>query len=319
MKKIVNKLLFGGNKIAKGKVKGFMGFTHVQISFLLFLLIYLFPFDFVKSYVESIKPLQIFFPVLFIVAGSALLPDLDNGSDKSTASYQLGFIGRLLSTGMQAICAIVLSLFRMKDDRKPVSMHRYLWHTPFVSISITLLFWFCIEDGNVPMYKLMMDAYKTGTIPMFLINNLPSIICIFVSFVAIKLGFNMLSFVPLKFIPIDMKAKLIIQNAAVAILTGMVFMMNASQLKFAGAAIGIGWLFHILGDAITQGSAPLIWPIPKFWGKKRMWWYNPWILGPAQIYTGGLVNKIIDFALIGINGVLFYFVLRDIILPLIGR
>jgi membrane-bound metal-dependent hydrolase YbcI (DUF457 family) len=65
-----------------------------------------------------------------------------------------------------------------------------------------------------------------------------------------------------------------------------------SVIRFLGAGIYIGALFHCVGDAFSLGSIPFVYPIPV---KKQAYW-RPHI--PGQIETAGLANKILDIALL---------------------
>jgi hypothetical protein len=82
--------------------------------------------------------------------------------------------------------------------------------------------------------------------------------------------------------------------------------MPFKTLKLIGVAISLGYLFHIVGDVLTKGSSPIYFPIPTPTktgkGIKFKFWCKPYILGGKfNITTGGAVNIILNFLLMGIN------------------
>lgn len=287
------------NKVLNRKVKGFSGVTHLLLALTLFFLLFLIPIGSLVDFVGLAKSdIKYFLVVMIIIGGASLLPDLDN--DESTAGYQLGFIGVVIKTVMKTIAYIIYSFYHLKNDREPKSMHRLFWHTPFVAFLIILYFMFLFPTGKESFVDMITKLFEDKDISLFLINNTSVFILIVVSYACTLLGSNVLLYWPLKLLPISYKIKSLINNIVPIVVMVVVCMMPLDQLRFIGLSIGLGYLFHILGDLISQGSVPVHWPIP-YKGKA---WNTPWILGPFQIKTGGIVNTILNFVLIGVNVVL---------------
>ena len=95
--------------------------------------------------------------------------------------------------------------------------------------------------------------------------------------------------------------------------TWQMWIMPFSKLKLICTAIVLGYLFHILGDILSKGSAPLFFPIPTpvktSKGLKFRFWWKPYLFdGKFNITTGGAVNVILNFVLIGIDIALAWFI-----------
>lgn len=284
------------NKILRKKVKGFGGVTHVLLAITLLLLMLIYPFPYFKDFVgmaqESTKYFLIF---LFIVSGAALLPDLDN--DESTAGYQLGIFGSLIKVFMKTTAYIVYSVYNLKNDQPPKSMHRLLWHTPLIGLLILLYFVYFSPEGNQSYWNLITSTISNGTYTSFAINHIVTTVIMIIAYLCAVLGSNIILYWPMKILPFGNFIKSMINNIVPILI--LIFLLNIPiyELQYIGIAIGLGYIFHLVGDIITQGSVPLIWPIP--WNGKA--WNKPNILGPFQIRTGGIVNTIINFVLLGLN------------------
>ena len=288
-------------KILKQKVKAFSGITHVLLAVLLFLLLMMFPIPFLNEYVARLKSnIPLLFVSFIVLSGASLLPDLDN--DVSTAGFQLGFIGSIMTTFMKSIAQMIYSLYNLKGDRPPKSMHRLFWHTPFVGILMIVFFWFKLPTGNLVFGEALVAAYKNKSLISFILANLSGFILILLAFISGHLGSNILLYWPLKLLPVGYRVKRIIEYLVPGFIFFYLFKATYTDLKFIGLSISLGYLFHIVGDAITKGSVPVIWPIP--WKKQA--WAKPRILGPFQIETGGLVNMILNFVFLILNVILMY-------------
>lgn len=284
----------------KSKRKGFSGVTHMLIALCLFMIILLIPIDLFKDYVTKLKSNIIFMVVAFtIIAGASLLPDLDN--HESTAGYQLGFVGSIMKLFMTITSSIIFTLYRLKNDKEPVSMHRMFWHTPFSAMIFILLFLF-IPKSNQVFGDMIIKAFKNKNLIEFVFEFTTPMLCLFLGFVSSLLGSNMLLYWPLKLFHVDRRTKSLIHKIIPILILIFSFNLTLNELRYIGITIGLGYMFHIIGDLFSQGSVPIIWPIPI---KGQAYW-KPWILGPFQIRTGGIVNMILNYGLLVVNFILFY-------------
>ena len=113
----------------KNRIKsddGFLGDTHAMSAVAGFLLLVLFAKDYFlnQGFTDNVIVLLI---ASFVVAGAALIPDLDN--TKSTAMSVLGPVGNLLSTAMRSIATAIFYITRSRYDDKVANPHRGFWHT----------------------------------------------------------------------------------------------------------------------------------------------------------------------------------------------
>lgn len=296
---MINKI----NNNLNTKKSGFSGITHILIAITLTLVMIRFPFKLTQDFVSFITSNWILIISSFlIIIGASLLPDLDN--DISTATVQLGIIGALIKTSMQTISYIVYAFTRLRnDDKAPQSMHRKLFHTPFVAFLLIALFYFGLEIESNSFLNIVRDISLNKNWSEILSYPVTSI-CILLIFISTWLGINTIMYWPLKIVRISLlvKNKQILFILIAMAITYYSMTLPMTQLRYMGIAIGVGYLFHIIGDLFSEGSVPIIWPIPALWAKK--FWYAPNILGPFQIYTGGIVNKIINIGLLVLNSML---------------
>lgn len=296
-------------KLLNRKVKGFSGITHILIAiFLLFILLYIkIPFseNFIFLFKNNWKFIIVSF---FTITGAALLPDLD--SARSTARFQLGFLGSLLKTGMTSLSYLATKLTRMKKDWIPDSQHRCLWHTPFIGGLIGFLFWKFIPESQVTYLSLLKSTINNMDFANWFIDNLASHICIFMAFCSIYLGVKIISFRVFKIFPNTIQRVLpltIIMACFYLLLT-----ISFTEIKYIGVSISLGYLFHIFGDIFTKGSIPILWPIPIPW--KNQWWWRPQGFIFGKIETGGILNIIINYILLALNLFIGYLLfIKDLI------
>ena len=113
----------------KNRIKsddGFLGETHAMSAVAGFLLLVLFAKDYFlnQGFTDNIIILLI---ASFVVAGAALIPDLDN--TKSTAMSVLGPLGNLLSTKNEKYRNCYLYITRSRYDEKVSQPSRGFWRT----------------------------------------------------------------------------------------------------------------------------------------------------------------------------------------------
>ncbi len=290
-------------KFLKEEVEGFAGTTHVLIAILFLFLLVLFPTPFTQGYLKTITSDYLFFSVIFFtIAGASLLPDLDN--NESTAKYHTGIFGELLTITMKITSSLAVSFTTMENDKKPKTQHRYLWHTIFISVCIMALLWFGIPSIGKSYLEIMKEQYSSGgwqEIVVYNVDHSSLFLGVVFSLISLNMGFNVVTWRLFKIVPwmiIKKWGPHLIQLGYIFLLLNM----PLSRLEFVGLSVGIGYLFHNLGDLFSLGSIPLIWPIPAFW--KKQWWWKPYM--PFQLYTGGIANKILDVVLLFIDLLLFW-------------
>ena len=298
-----NNIKTTAHKLIIRKTRGFSGITHVLIAImLLFLLLYLdIPFSIVyKSlFMNNWKFVIVAF---FTIAGAALLPDLD--SPRSTARYQLKLLGTLLKTALTSLSYLTTSIFRMKNDWVPKTQHRCLFHTPFIGILIGFLFWIFIPNSQVSYLYIWRSAVETSDYSSMLVDNISIHICVFLAFCCIYLGVNILAYRILRIFPRTVKRFL--PFATTLLCFWLLLNFSFAEIKYIGVSISLGYLFHIFGDLFTEGSVPIIWPIPVPW--KKQWWWRPRGIIFGRIKTGGMINFILNYVLIAVNLFLGYII-----------
>jgi hypothetical protein len=284
---------------------GFSGFTHWLIALMLFFLIWLTPIAMAQSYVSAIMQSWIFaFMVFLVIGGASLLPDLDSSplqEGGSTAVYQLGFLGQGLSIVAVVISGVIWNIMHTKHDEKPPSQHRMFFHAPFVAVVIFAFNWFAYPSSNASPASMGWTSVPASVYTM-----------IFLGAISVYLGASMFFYKVLSLLRRQRSTQIFCWLFLVLSIWSM-WRMPLSQLKLIGTAISLGYLFHIIGDLLTKGSAPLFFPIPTPVKTRRgigfrMWW-KPYLFGGKfAITTGGTVNIILNFILTGVNLFLVWFI-----------
>lgn len=280
---------------------GFMGKTHWLIAMCLFFIMWIIPWDFANEYIDAISSNKIFaFMVFLIIGGASLIPDLDSSplqEGGSTAVYQLGFLGNALSVLVIVISGVVYAIFHTKSDAKPKSQHRMLFHAPLIPFIIFAYAIFFIPKT---------DQRLIDNIGM---ENANMCILVFLASISIYLGSSMLFYRLLKLF----HRQRYTQWFCLFFLTlGIYSMLNMpyTQLRLIVEAIGFGYLFHIIADFFSKGSAPIFFPIPTKKNGNWVIWNKPYFLGISSlaITTGGMLNLVLDFIFAGLDILLFYII-----------
>lgn len=285
--------------IWKCKHGGFSGITHWLFAILLFFILWTLPYEFPRQYVQSINtsiPFAIM--IFFIMGGSALAPDLDSSplqEGGSTAVYQLGALGYGLSIICITLSGVIHSIFHTKYDDRPESQHRMFFHTLIVPIALYLY-----GRWNIPKTTdTLMDHWGWDSLPIILV--------VFLAAISVYLGSTMLIYKVLKLIN-KQKYTQWICLAIMAISVYFILNMEYYRLNIISTTIALGYASHVITDLFSQGSAPIFFPIPTFKSKKMVLWRKPYLLGNSSlaIRTGGLINIVLNFALMGINVFMFW-------------
>lgn len=283
-------------KKLKRKLPAFMGKTHVLLSLVLFAICIMLPiYPFQITFGTLKHNILLFIVSMAVLAGGALLPDLDNA--QSTAGAKLGPLGSMFTLFMKSTSSIVWNVYHMKGDWRPINQHRYLWHTPVIGLGLIALFYFGLPNGNYTIFTNIKNSIDTGQLGYFIRTNAILILFIILCFMAVLIGSSAIMNTVLKILPIPSLVKYILPVGC------LVYIATAkyNDLRVLGVALGAGYLMHCIEDFFCDTGIPLIWPIPAFW-KKQVWW-RPKI--PLRVTTGGTVNTIIDLiALVAAIGLL---------------
>lgn len=283
---------------------GFSGITHWLIAIFLFFCMWLMPIPFAQDYISAITQSKIFAIIIFfVIGGASLLPDLDSSplqEGGSTAVYQLGFLGNLLSVVAITISGVVYSILHTKYDDKPKSQHRMLFHAPIIPILLYLWVIICIPSTS----DRLMDHRDLEHFSMFVL--------VFFAGASVYLGASMIIYKILKLIGRQSTTQFICLVIMIFSIWNFLT-MPYSQLKLVGIAIALGYIFHIIADCFSKGSAPIFFPIPTPVGglmsKKFKLWRKPYLLGNSNfaITTGGTINIILNFVMFGVDIFFAYF------------
>lgn len=159
-----------------------------------------------------------------VCAGFALLPDLDHPT--STATRRFGPASMLASAVVRPLSAFVFRLTATRRDRGG-GRHRYLTHTVVAAVGLGWL------------VNLAVTAWGTHAVWT---------VVFVASALAVK-GIDHLIPGPPSLL-------------AAAALTGLVVLTAGDVAPWIGVAVGVGMLVHAVGDALTEGGAPLLAPLP---------------------------------------------------------
>lgn len=253
--------------------KGFMGYTHALSAVALYLLIgALFPSVLFNDFLGT-KDLLIFFIAIFVTAGGALLPDLDN--TKSTAISTLGPLGNILSWLMRSSATFVYSIAKSKYDSNNANPHRLFWHT-ILSVFIIWILVLTTTQINIPV-----EFFGKNMTIGFIFFLLWVYISVKISFAGLMPNFKakmkrngFIGFVVGELI------------AIIAVLLTLVYSNGMASYSWVAHCIALGYFIHILGDSMTAAGVPLLFPFKR---KGKMWW-NYSLLG---IKAGGTVETLV--------------------------
>lgn len=267
-------------------VKGFMGKTHALLSIMLLCICMCIPIDIFENTIGLLKENMLFlFVGIIVLAGGALLPDLDNCA--SSAGSTLGFMGSIMTIFMQSISSIIWTLVHTRRERHPITPHRYFWHTLVASIGLICLFMFGIPTEDTTIF----NSISSETLIGFLQNHATVVFLIVIIFMAVLCGSDMI---------LNRLIKLFKLPPLLSYVLPLIIMIYSCTLDFAhlrvlGICVGFGYLFHCLEDFFADTGVPLLWPIPI---RGQCWHRCRFIL---TCETGGLINNIIDIVALAID------------------
>ena len=232
---------------------------------------------------------------IVVLCGGALFPDLDN--DTSSAGATLGPLGSIFTTFMKSTSLIVWNLYHTKADKKPNTMHRYLWHAPIIWIGLGAMLYFGLNGGEYNIVTNIINSFKTDSFLYFLRTNAVLFLFIILMFMAVLVGSSMVLSKTSKILGKVVSVPTIVRYIFPILILAYVFSTSYSNLRVLGICFATGAFLHCIEDSFADTGIPsLIFPIPQFW-RKRIW--GRIRLVPITVTTGSIVNTIIDFVAAG--------------------
>lgn len=221
-----------------------------------------------------------------VAAGAAAAPDLDSNS--STIVRSLGIFGKLLYHLVTGVSVTAYNLTRTKKDDPAKGGHRTLFHTGAAAIlsgGLTAL----LTTIASPL-ELFGTKYTAGQVIGLIIMGIllnVALAGLFGHFIK-KLRGTVGPYIMLAI--------------SIALTVGIAFALPSGTGKtyaWLGLAVGVGWMTHLLGDAITKMGVPLLWPI-RIHG--RAWW-DVALPGFMRIKAGGTFEQVFLFPLFTVAAV----------------
>jgi membrane-bound metal-dependent hydrolase YbcI (DUF457 family) len=171
-------------------------------------------------------------PFASLVAGYALLPDLDH--PQATASRCLGPVTGAISTGLRAASFRLYTATKGPRDERSEGMHRHLTHTAAAAVVAGGLCWV-----TTSLLGMLAVAAWVGFGLLLAHDRLGRL-----ALAAFGVG-------PL----------VAILGAGTDVVTAISTMVDTMS-SWLWIAVIIGCLVHDVGDAITEAGCPILWPVP---------------------------------------------------------
>lgn len=226
-----------------------------------------------------------------VCAGAALLPDLDHPS--STATRRFEVFEWLSAYFVRPFSGLVFRLTKARRDTGK-GTHRGFTHTILGAILLGLLLnWASARWGTPVLVGILFVCIALAIKGLdHLVPGPPSLV------IAAMLTFGVEHFVP----------------------GG-----TAGTAGWLGTAVTLGMIIHMVGDAITEAGAPLLWPLPI----RQRRWYPVGSPRPLRFRAGGKVETMfvapvltvaamVLFALVVPGVAPFLLDLRDQVVSLVG-
>lgn len=239
--------------------QGFMGFTHALSAVALVAVLVSFaPHIFYPLIGTSIPMLILLF---FVIAGGALVPDLDNTN--STAESALGPFGNIVSTIFRSSSVVLQTIIRTPRDSPDPNPHRGAWHSPIFCTLLALLVYLGSSIQAQVNIPIINNTYTIGEIFSIIFTSL-----------LILIGFSGLFKKFMK--KIKNKGGGGILGDIFAFIFSFIFTISLYSLRpeninplWLPVGFYIGMLIHHLGDGFTTSGNPYLAPIP--W-RGKCWW-----------------------------------------------
>jgi membrane-bound metal-dependent hydrolase YbcI (DUF457 family) len=251
----------------------FMGTTHALSAVALFLAVTAF-MPATMYQVLGTDDIWIVVLSMMVMAGGALIPDLDNSA--STAKSSLGYLGDALSVFFRVSSSFIQTTIRTPRDDSTPNPHRGFYHTPVAAFLIGLLV-FLGTRITAPAFTLPVIGAATWGL----------IVALVVTWLCTHMAFAALAKKLIRSIKNASGAfgELVVFAFSLA-LTFIIFTQLPEGLDYwwLGVSVGVGVYTHSFGDAFTTAGSPILWPIPR----KGKLWYNYRFL---KIKAGGVIEN----------------------------
>lgn len=249
---------------------GFAGPTHSLSAVAIFLMLAaIAPAFFFGKFLKT-TDIVVFISSIFIVAGGALIPDLDNV--QSTAKSALGYSGSIISKLMRKISIIIFNLTKTKYDNSSNSSssnkfagannpHRQFWHTLVSAFVVGAIVYATTRISKIVTLPLIKRQVTVGLL-----------------FTAMWLSASMKLAIAGLFNKRFNKArrstsskKMIAINLISLVFPLIVIYTAPADIDYywVAYAFTFGIIIHLLGDFLTIQGAPLLWPLKH---KGKRWW-----------------------------------------------
>lgn len=220
-----------------------------------------------------------------MAAGAALAPDIDSKQSTVVRSFGIfGLVGYHIANG---ISIAVHNITATRKDGAVENGHRTFFHTTFMAILIGGLVALLTSFTN-PV-TLFGEEHPLGQVIAVALMG------VFLNLAMAGLLEKRIKKARATYGPYLLMAFSFGVAAVIAY-----FLPTAEQAggtetyAWLGIAVGAGWFFHLLGDAITKMGVPLAWPV-KVRGKR---WYDVALPSFMRITAGGAVEKTLLFPIL---------------------
>lgn len=271
--------------------KGFMGFTHALSGVAVLAFILAFHPNLFDATIgaESVPLLILFF---LVVAGGALVPDLDNTTSRAKSS--LGFAGGAVSAVFRASSVVLQTSISTKYDDHDPNPHRGAWHSPFFQGILALA-----------VYALSKNDFLTLNLPNLGKVTIGWVFSIAFTVILVHIGISGLFHKYIKKIKGSSALGEIVAIGLTLVVTlGLYSMLPETVTNVPNTWLPfgffVGMVIHSIGDSFTTAGCPLLAPIP-FKGKI---WYNFRI--PPHIKAGGPAENYLFIPLLSLITILSF-------------
>ena len=195
--------------------------------------------------------------IALVFTGAALVPDLDNTT--STVRSTLGLLGSALTTLFRSSSLVLQTVVRTRRDDPSPDPHRGFWHSILGALTL---------GGIVSLFTLIPGEF---TVAGVVITNAKLAIAI-IATIFVRLALAGIAQKEMKKLTGEHFSELIgLLFAAALTVSCMWFLPEEFDLKLVAAAVAVGAIVHIFGDALTKAGVPIFFPITGF-TRGKFWW-----------------------------------------------
>jgi membrane-bound metal-dependent hydrolase YbcI (DUF457 family) len=240
-----------------------------------------------------------------VCAGSALAPDVDHA--ESRIAYSGGPVTRWLAKTVGRTGHVVHELTRLRADKPDLDGHRTITHTFAFAATLGAL----ITLLNTSFDDIGRWLTDTTGWPIAFLGRLPSALVVYA---LVNLGYT-----AARAAAGGRQAKIKLLGrrwrkgtVAAGIAATYTWLTLDSGVWWIGVAVGVGCAIHCLGDMITIGGCPILWPLPiprtelrtvrRVKTRVRVWrtWYRVGTPRWMRFPVGGKTEKLVTDAVIAL-------------------